>query len=178
MITACSASVDHEQKNPDPTGWRMSGGGWEEFRKQGDATVLHEGRPTARLAPRADSSVGYGTWMNSLYPFPYSNKRIRISIYTRTAGATRRADFWARVQGKGSPGDGYGLAGKFVRLPATSDWQRHEIVMDVPGDAQWVQYGIGIAGPGMMWMDQAKIEVVDESVPLTAGLRSTLTAGK
>ena len=178
-LTACSLAppIDHEQQGSEPTGWRMSGGGREELRKRGDKSVLHEGRPTLRLAPIADSSMGYGTWMNALFAYPYRGKRIRISAYTRTAGANRRADFWARVQAKASPGDGNGLVGKFIALPASSDWQRYEIVFDVPREGAWIHYGVGLAGSGMLWLDRATIEVVDREVPITSGLQGRSMTG-
>lgn len=177
VLAACSPPIDHAQQGSDPTGWRLSGGGQGEFRQRGDATVLHDGRPTLRLAAVRDSSEGYGTWMNVLFASPYAGKRVRISAYTRTAGATRRADFWARVQAKESPSDGEGLVGKFVALPASSEWQRTEIVFDVPRDAAWVHYGVGVAGPGMLWMDRAAVEVVGRDVPLTSGLRGRVMSG-
>lgn len=177
VLAACSPPIDHAQHGSDPTGWRLSGGGRAELRQRGDATVLHDGRPTLRLAAVADSSEGYGTWMNVLFASPYAGKRVRISAYTRTVGATRRADFWARVQAKESPGDGYGLVGKFVALPASSEWQRTHIVFDVPRDGAWVHYGVGLAGAGMLWMDRATIEVVGRDVPLTSGLRGSAMSG-
>lgn len=176
-VAACSPPIDHAQQDNDPTGWRLAGGGRGEIRQRGDATVLREGRPTLRLAAVADSSEGYGTWMNVLFASPYVGKRVRISVYTRTAGATRRADVWARVQARESPADGPGLVGKSVALPAASDWRRTEIVFDVPRDAAWVHYGVGLAGAGQLWMDRATIEVVSRDVPLTAGLRGSVTSG-
>ncbi|MBX9855332.1 MAG: hypothetical protein K2Y26_07395 [Gemmatimonadaceae bacterium] len=176
-FAACSPPIDHVQESMDPTGWRMAGSGRDEMRQRGDATVLHEGRPTLRLAAVADSSEGYGTWMNVLFASPYVGKRVRISVYTRTAGATRRADVWARVQARESPADGVGLVGKNVALPASSDWRRTEIVFDVPRDAVWVHYGVGLAGAGQLWMDRATIEVVGRDVPLTAELPGSVVSG-
>jgi len=176
-VAACSPPIDHEQGEGDLTGWRLAGGGREEIRQRGDATVLHEGRPTLRLAAIADSSEGYATWMNVLFASPYVGKRVRISVYTRTAGATRRADVWARVQARESPADGNGLVGKNVALPVSSDWQRTEIVFDVPRDATLLQYGVGLAGAGKLWMDRATLEVVGRDVPLTAGLRGSVVSG-
>ncbi len=168
-VIACSRQppIDHERVGSDPTGWRISGGAREQFRKRGDASVLHEGRPTSRLAPVADSASGYGTWMNNLFASPYHGKRIRVSAYLRTVGATQRADLWARVQAVDSPGDGAGLVGQFIRLPATSEWQRYEIVLDVPRNGAWIQYGVGLAGSGMLWFDRATLEVVNRDVAVT-----------
>lgn len=49
-VAACSPPIDHVQGSMDPTGWRMAGSGRGEMRQRGDATVLHEGRPTLRLS--------------------------------------------------------------------------------------------------------------------------------
>ncbi len=52
-------------------------------------------------------------------------------------------------------------------LPPDTDWTKREIVLDVPRDAASFNYGVGIAGPGVMWFDAPTMEIVDASVPVT-----------
>ena len=100
---------------------------------------------------------------------PMRGKHVRLSALTRTDGTTLRADFWARVQAVDSPGDGSGLGGKWIKLPASSDLTRHEVVLDVPARSASVQFGVGVAGPGVLWVDEPKLEVVGLDVPATSG---------
>ncbi len=74
--------------------------------------------------------------------------------------------FWARVQGPDSPGNGYGLAGEFITVATNGDWQRHEIVLDVPTSGGTIEYGVGLAGAGTLWLDKPSIEVLDRDITL------------
>jgi hypothetical protein len=98
---------------------------------------------------------------------PYRGKRVRMSAWVKTRGATERADFWGRVQAADSPGDGPGLGGRWTRLPAASDWQSTQIVFDVAAQAATLNYGVGVAGPGDLWVDAPSLEVVGADVPIT-----------
>ncbi len=149
-------------------GWTVSGGGRDVYAVALDDDVSHGGGPPWSLFPIFHTYGKYGTWMRSVDAALYAGKRVRITATTKTDGASQRADVWARVQAPTSPGDGSGLGGQQILLPATEDWTRHEIVMDVPPAGKWLQYGIGIAGPGNIWFDPMTLEVVDASVPLTA----------
>src|SRR5262249_46246010 len=111
----------------------------------------------------------YSTWMRSIDASEYRSKRVRITATLKTLGATRRVDFWARAQAKASPPDGQGLGGDWQALPADSEWREDVIVMDVPPDTARLQYGVGIAGPGKVWIETTKLDVVGQDVPLTHG---------
>ncbi len=148
-------------------GWVMSGGARAEYEIKLDPDVTRDGHPTLRLAPIADTQGRYATWMRSIDAPDYRAKRVRITAFTKSVGTTRRADFWVRVQGRDSPGDGPGLGARSIAL-GESDWTARTIVLDVDEKASQVQYGIGIAGPGKAWIDDPKIEFVGSDVALTA----------
>jgi hypothetical protein len=40
-------------------------------------------------------------------------------------------------------------------------------VLDVSNEATALAFGVLLSGPGKLWIDSARLEVVDESVPLT-----------
>jgi hypothetical protein len=109
----------------------------------------------------------YGTWMRAIDPGAARGRRVRLTATLRTENATRRVDFWARAQAKGSPGDGSGLAGESRKLPPSSDWIDDSIVLDVPEETASLQYGVGLAGPGKLWLEKVVMEVVSTDVPLT-----------
>jgi hypothetical protein len=158
-------------------GWLISGGGHDSYAVRADPAVAREGHPTLVLEARGETQGKYGTWMRVVDAAPYRGKRVRLSAYTKTAGTTQRADFWARVQAADSPGDGSGLGGKWTHLPATSDWAHHEIVLDVAQEGAQVHYGVGVAGPGTLWVDEAKLEVVEADVPISSAFDGEQTVG-
>lgn len=158
--------TDPPYEPPEP-GWSISGGARRAYAVHLDPTALRDGHPTVRLAPTGDTGGNYGTWARGLDASPYLGKRVRFTIYTKTQGTTQRADFWARVQAADSPGDGDGLGGHWTYLPPSSDWTRQEIVLDVDRGGSYLNYGVGIAGPGVLWFDAPTVEIVGDDVPVT-----------
>jgi len=148
------------------SGWELSGGASEFYAVHRDG----EGdRASWLLEPVSDTYGKYATWMRHVDASDFRAKRVRITATTRTQGATRRVDFWARAQAVDSPGDGHWLGGDSKHLPPDSAWQVDAIVMDVPTETKWLEYGVGVAGPGKVWLQSAKLELVGPDVPLTHG---------
>jgi hypothetical protein len=158
-------SSPSEQSVGEP-GWVLSGGARDLYAVRRDT---QGSRSAWLLEPVKDTYGKYGTWMRSIDAGQYRAKRVRITATIKTAGATRRVDFWARAQAWDSPGDGPGLGGDWQKLPADSDWKEDSIVMDVPAETALLQYGVGVAGPGKVWLESTKVEVVGQDVPITQG---------
>ena len=158
-------------------GWVLSGGGRDVYDVRPDPAVRRNGHGTMLLAPLRDTGDRYGTLMRATDASPYRGKRVRVSAYTKTEGTSQRVDFWARVQAVDSPSDGSGLGGGGHELPTDSDWTRQELVFDVPAEGHRIEYGVGIAGPGRMWIDEPKLEVVGPDVPVTRVFPGEQTVG-
>ena len=45
-------------------------------------------------------------------------------------------------------------------IRGTSDWTQYDVVLDVAPDAADVAFGLLLDGPGQVWIDDAKFEVV------------------
>ena len=158
--TGVSASAG-TSPSPAPSpleGWSIEGHAQSAYAAETDGEVVREGHPTIRFHPTADSGGAYATFMTSLDAAPFRGRRAHAYVWVRTQGVTGRGDAWLRAQGADSPPDGPGLATSIVRLSANADFTRYEMVVDVPTDASKLQMGIGLGGPGMLWMDGVKIE--------------------
>jgi hypothetical protein len=129
---------------------------------------VQDGRAAWVLEQAASTRGQYGTWMRAIDPGAARGRRVRLTATLRTKGATRRVDFWARAQAKNAPPDSHGLSGEWRVLPENSDWIDDTIVLDVPEETASLQYGVGVAGPGQVWIDRVRMEVVGEDVPLTS----------
>jgi hypothetical protein len=144
---------------PSPMpGWSVEGHGQAAYQAEADGEILREGHATIRFHPTQDAGGVYATFMTTLDAAPLRGRRAHAEIWVRTQGVTGRGDVWLRAQGKDSPPDGPGLATSISRLPANAEFTRYELVVDVPTDAASVQLGVGIGGPGMLWMDGVKVE--------------------
>lgn len=149
-----------------PQGWIVSGGGRDAYEVVADNDVRHGAGASMLLRPKGEPA-GYGTLMQVIDARDYAGKRVRLRAFIRTQAATRRVDFWARVQGVGSPGDGAGIGGGGnTALPEASEWEAFEMVFEVPAGATQVQFGVGLDGPGRIWLADVTLEKVPKSVPL------------
>jgi hypothetical protein len=170
LLTACEFSVYSSTGTPMSNapppplapspmpGWSVEGHGQAAYRAEADGEILRDGHATIRFHPTQDAGGVYATFMTTLDAAPLRGRRAHAEIFVRTQGVTSRGDVWLRVQGKDSSPDGPGLATSIARLPANAEFTRYELVVDVPPDAASVQLGVGIGGPGMLWMDGVKVE--------------------
>jgi erythromycin esterase len=85
--------------------------------------------------------------------------RIRAAVRTNVTGQANQAHLWLRATKiPGAPSSGI-----VSDLSITSDeWAEYEIAIDVPTDAEVIEYGLALVGDGRAWLDAVSIEVVDE----------------
>jgi hypothetical protein len=57
------------------------------------------------------------------------------------------------------------------KIKGTSDWKKHEIVLDVPETSATIIFGFGMNGKGQVWADDFQFEVVGQDVPTTKPTR-------
>lgn len=148
-------------------GWFMSGGASAEFDVLIDRTEHAAGAASARLRPRVAHPSGYGTLMQAISADELRGKRLRMTARVKGEGITGRGDLWLRVQAADSPDDGPGLGGGGCRLARSFAWKPCEIVFDVPEAGASIQLGVGLAGPGTLWLDDVRLEEVSRDVPVT-----------
>ncbi len=52
-------------------------------------------------------------------------------------------------------------------ITGTTNWNRYEIILDVPLQSAAISFGIILSGRGQVWADQLAFEEVDKSVEIT-----------
>lgn len=151
-----------------PRGWQLQGSRPQDYTAALDRAVFHGGAASASLASTAASPEGFGTLMQTSAPDRYLGKRVRMSAQVRASEVGNWAGLWLRVDGDGR--NMLALDNMDDRpIKGSSDWQRYEIVLDVPIGATALAYGILLSGKGQVWVDDLDFEIVDNSVPLTRG---------
>ena len=96
----------------------------------------------------------------------YHGKRLRFSAALRSADIKNRAALFMRVGGT----NGKILAFDNMReryLSGTTDWEQHDIVLDVTEKAEDIVFGFLLSLDGQVWMADVHLEVVDKQVPTT-----------
>jgi hypothetical protein len=52
------------------------------------------------------------------------------------------------------------------QVHGTTEWTKYDLVVDVPQTSTNIAFGVIIVGGGMIWIDELKLEVVDETAAL------------
>ncbi len=101
----------------------------------------------------------------------YRGQRIRFSGYVKTRDVAAWSGLWLSIFG---PGGGVifnsnvqqGLEHN-LRVVGTQDWQRYEVIVDVPQESSRINFGVGLMGAGQIWLDDVEFAVVGGDVPTT-----------
>ncbi len=141
----------------------------ESFEIGNDYGVKHDGRASAfirTLVPKLLSNQ-FGTLTQAIRADAFLGRRVKLSGWLRTTGpiGDDGAGLWLRVDGASSTVfDNMDNR----RIMAATEWREVSIVAHVPDDAIGVVYGVVFKSPGIVWVDDLKLEFVDDNVPLTA----------
>jgi hypothetical protein len=147
-------------------GWFVAGSKPDEFEVGIDAEHMHEGQPSAFLKSKQSSVDGFGTLMQSIRAEQYKGKRVRLSGLVDSKEVVGWAGLWMRVdQGKNAVAFD-NMQGRPIK--GTTNWQQHDVVLDVPQDATGISFGILLAGTGKVWLSNTKFDVVGSDVPVTS----------
>ncbi len=149
----------------DIKGWFLAGSNPESYEI---GTVKDAERNSTVAFLKSKKAVdGFGTIMQSFNPTTYLGKRVRLSGYIKSKDVKSWAGMWFRIDG---PDKENALAFDNMQkrpITGTTGWKKYEIVLDAPDNSVGFAFGVLQAGPGEVWLDDLKFEVVDKSVPLT-----------
>ncbi len=150
-------------------GWWHAGTDMTGFSVEVDHAVSHGGRASARIKSMLASPTGFGSLMQVSKPDKFLRKRVRMSAWVKTEDA-KYCGLWFRVDGPQhdpiKPLAIDTMADRPIR--GTRDWQRYEIVLDVPVDAGDIAFGAHMSGTGTLWVDDFRFEEVSSTVPVTS----------
>lgn len=155
-----------------PKGWFIAGSKPAEYDSGLDPSAAHGNHPSAYLKAQSPSVDGFGTLMQEFRANHYAGKRIRFSAFVKTTDA-QSAALWMRVD-KGPNMVAFdNMQNRSIK--GTSDWQKYDVVLDVPQDATGIFFGVLLTGgAGEVWISGAKIEVVGPEVLPTGASAQTL----
>lgn len=151
-----------------PKGWFPAGSHPKEYEMSLDRAVTHGGKASASLTSIAAKTSGFGTLMQSFGADSFRGKRVRMSGYVRSQDVGDWAGLWLRVDGPRNQTLSFdNMQSRAIK--GTRDWQKYEIVLDVPEEALEIAFGLLLTAKGQVWMDDLKFEVVGKDVPTTGG---------
>ena len=153
----------------DLPGWWRAGTNPAGYLVGIDRAVRHRGRASARLKSNGESPTGSGSLMQISSADDYRGKRVRMSAWVRSEKVVGHSGLWMRVDGP-SLDASKPLATDTMQdrgIVGTRDWQKYEIVLDVPTESVDLAFGAHLSGGGTLWIDDVQFEGVNERVPVT-----------
>ena len=159
------ASISAFKPMDDIKGWFLAGSNPESY-EIGLVKDAERNSNVGYLKSKKDVD-GFATIMQSFSPTSYLGKRVRLSGYIKSRDVASWAGMWFRIDG---PDKAIPLAFDNMQerpIKGTNEWKKYEIVLDAPENSTGFAFGVLLAGPGEVWLDDLKFEVVDKSVPLT-----------
>ena len=131
-----------------------------------DRETNHSGSASAFVKSLPNEKPAIIGLMQAIKADRFRRKRVRLSGYVRTRSEEARTRLFLQVDGEQRV---LGLDAMNERaVKGSSDWKRHEIVLDVPEKAVGIRYGLLMNGSGQAWIDDVKLEFVDTDVRITA----------
>ncbi|ULU26366.1 hypothetical protein [Dyella terrae] len=168
LLSGLLASAAHAAV---PKGWFVTGSAASDYDIGTEKGARVSGSTSVYLRAK-EENTGFGSVMQTIDATAYHGKRVRLSGYLRTKGAGK-GQLWMRVDGA----DRKSVAFDNMELRAPQgdhDWQRYDIVLDVPNDARDIAFGALLQNKGQVWADGLKFEVVGKDVPVTDDAAHTL----
>jgi hypothetical protein len=156
-----------------PTGWRGSINNLPEVIMGIDTTVKHSGKASGFVQCRPLIKSGFGSLMQSVAADEYRNKRVRLTVYVKTKDAELVQIFMSVHSSDSAIAYGNSLN---ESLHENSDWTLCHVTLDIPENSRNIDFGVVLTGQGTVWVDDYKLEIVDDSVPSDDRMIKGLTA--
>ncbi len=133
-----------------------------------DSSVSLSHKTSALIIGKKEETKGFCTIMQGVRADHFRGRRVRFSGYLKSLGISRPAGLWMGVDG-----EGYMLKYSNTFKPASIEWVKYEMVLDVPEDSLNIVFGFLLQGEGHLWGDDFRLEIVDADVPVTdiSGIR-------
>jgi erythromycin esterase len=141
-----------------------------------DVQLVHGGFTSVYVRSLGTSitPATFGTVTQVIRADNYRGHRVRYSGYLRVADVTGEGfGLWLRTDAAVGTRSFDNMAGR--RRTGNQEWAYAEIVVDVPEHTIGMSFGALMSGPGVGWVDDLRLEVVGNDVPLT--VPATTAAG-
>jgi hypothetical protein len=176
LVICAVTGVGFNQKTASgqvPAGWIARGSQPQEYEMAVDRGVAHGGKASGYMKCKGDKPEGFGTLMQTFKADAYRGKRLRLSGYVKTDHVEQWTGLWMRGDGEQSSLAFDNMENRPIK--GSTDWQKYEVVLDVPADSIDIAFGILLAGKGQAWVDDLQLDVVGNDVPSTNMMKEGAT---
>src|ERR1041385_9161860 len=130
-----------------PEGWILAGSNPENYESGVDPQAAYNDHPSIYLRSNKSGIEGMGTLMQRFGADKYLGKRARFSAFVKAESVQEGwAGLWMRVDGNHAALAIDNMQDRPIK--GTTDWQKYEVVLDVPSNASGIAVGILLEGNG------------------------------
>lgn len=147
-----------------PKGWLRSGGNPGDYDMDVDHLISYNGKASGRISSKG-TARGSGVMMQMIKADDFRGKRVRLSGYLKTSFLGKYTTFFLRTDGPGYYLNFDNMQDR--RIFGAKNWQKYELVIDVPEESLAIAFGIVLDGEGQVWIDDLQLEIVGQDVPST-----------
>ncbi len=167
LIACLSANIALAQDGV-PLNWQQAGSKPQDFEVVMDEKIKHGGKASARIDFMGERFAGFLSLVQTFKADAYRGKRVRLSAWVKTKSPDSHAQLWFRLDAlKRMPGfDNMGNR----PVKGITDWQKHDLVLDVPEDVIAIVFGLLSQNQGTIWVDDFSFEIVGNDVAVTNSL--------
>ncbi|MEU4998256.1 hypothetical protein [Streptomyces sp. NPDC021622] len=150
-----------------PKGWSVSGTAPEGYEFGIDLETFESGYSSSFIQAQR-IPLGFATLMQMFRADAYHGSRVRFSAALKAEAVTGWAGLWMRVDGDTRETLAFdNMEDPDRRIKGTIGWRWYSIVLDIPPQGVNIAFGIILDGPGRLWIDKTRFDVVSEEVPVT-----------
>lgn len=148
-------------------GWIITGNSVDKYTIAIDDSNFHSDRQSVKISGSNNlQPEDFATVMQQISAKNYLKKRVRLSAYLKSEEITGWGGIWFRIDGKNFE------QLKFDNMQnrpviGTNPWNYYSSVLDVPSEAEILNFGFLLQGSGNLWADDFSLEIVTTDIETT-----------
>jgi hypothetical protein len=122
-----------------------------DYEQGGDFSNPRTGEGIGYIKSIVPNPSGFTSLTGSIKADNYRGKRVRLSAFVKSEDVKGWAGLWMRIDGPNGKQLGFDNM-QHRPIKGTSDWKKHEVVLDVPEDSIKIWYGVILNEEGQVWV--------------------------
>lgn len=158
VVSPMAIPMDEQQVVAQSTtkGWFISGDNPDGYMVGTDKAVLHNKLASGFIRSKRDGTKGFGTLMQQTGIRKYAGSKLVLTAYIKAKNVKGWSGLWARLDDTDSQVLWFdNMQNRPIK--GTTDWKKYDIKFDVPQNSATLSFGVLLAGPGTVWINNAAL---------------------
>ena len=147
---------DLQDTQPSQKGWFLSGDSPNDYIVGKDMRVTYKSIASGYIKSKQNIVTGFGTIMQQTDIIDYIGKKLKFSAVIKTNKVKDWAGLWVRLDDSDMKLLWFdNMQNRPIR--GTNDWEKFQIIFDVPNKSSTLNFGVLLVGPGSVWINDASL---------------------